>query len=235
VSDKRDNVEAARRKRRVLVLASLPFVLVALGFVVHVVNLYLVTNSALTSYHAGQYTESEEQSSKLVEPNIVERYLPYFNRGDAKAADQEYTAAIDDFEIALDLAPASRQCAVAVNLAHTWELLADSYVAAGFNDGAVQLYQAAEDVIASVDGECEPPDPASDALDGVESDVAEKKSAADRAARFEELLERGGSGSDDLLDDLGSKQRESDEEKANGDARNRSETGSGDGYVDKPW
>jgi tetratricopeptide (TPR) repeat protein len=233
----RANAERTRKRRRlIMLLASIPVVLILVLVAGKLMSLSIVTQSAISLYDRGNYEASEEQSSSLLGLNIVEPWIPYFNRGDAKAADEDYTAAIDDFEKALELAPDDKKCQAAVNLAHSWEVLGDIYEEGGFHQGAVQLYQAAEDVLASMGDACEPPDAAADSFDKVEGDVADKKAQAEANQDAQDGTEPGTDGTDDKLDDLGDKQEQSDQDKANGDARDRTEDGGDDGsFVEKPW
>jgi tetratricopeptide (TPR) repeat protein len=218
-----------------MLLFSLPVVIIALIIAVKLISLSAITTVALTLYDRSDFEGSADQSSRLLDQNVIEPYIPYFNRGDAKAADEDYTGAIDDFEKALELAPADRKCQVVVNLAHSWELLGDIYEQGGYHQGAVLLYQAAEDVIAAAGDDCEAPDPAADELDQIEGDVGEKKQAAEDARDEQDATEPGAQSDDEKLDDLGDKQDQSDQDKANGDSREQGEDSDGDTYTDKPW
>jgi len=232
----RPDPDAPRRRRRTkLLLFSIPVVIIALIIAIKLISLSAITTVALTLYDRSDFEGSADQSSRLLDQNFIEPYIPYFNRGDAKAADQDYTAAIDDFEKALELAPADRKCQVVVNLAHSWELLGDIYEEGGYHQGAVLLYQAAEDVIAAAGDDCDPPDEAADELDQVEGDVADKKAAAEEARDAQDATEPGEQSDEEKLDELGDKQEESDQEKANGDSREQGEDSDGDTFTDKPW
>jgi tetratricopeptide (TPR) repeat protein len=232
---RKDPERARRRRRRILLLASVPIVIFVLLVAGKLLSLAIVNGTAIAQFERGAYDSSEETSSSLLELNLVETWIPYFNRGDAKAADEDYTSAIDDFEKALDLAPTDKQCMVAINLAHSWETLGDIYEEGGYHQGAVQLYQAAEDVLASMGDSCEAPDDAADQFDQKQSDIADKKAQAEANQEAQEEQDPDASTPDDKLDDLGDKQQQSDQDKANGDSRDRSDDGGGSGYVEKPW
>jgi tetratricopeptide (TPR) repeat protein len=231
----RDPERARRRRRGILLIASIPIVIFVVLVAGKLLSLSIVNGTAMAQYDRGDYDASEQTSSSLLELNLVETWIPYFNRADAKAADEDYTSAIDDFEKALDLAPDDKRCMVAVNLAHSWETLGDIYEQGGYHQGAVQLYQAAEDVLASMGDSCEPPDDAADQFEQEQSDIAGKKAQAEANQQADEQEQPGGETPDDKLDDLGDKQQQSDQDKANGDSRDRSDDDGGSGYVEKPW
>ena len=230
-----DPERARRRRRRILLLASVPVVIFALLLAGKLISVTVINQTAIAQYNRSAFEQSEETWSGMLEFNLVETWIPFFNRGDAKVGAEDYTSAIDDFEKALELAPGDKKCMVAVNLAHSWETLGDIYEEGGFHQGAVQLYQAAEDVLASMGDDCEPPDAAADQFDQVEGDVADKKAQAEANQQAQESEDPGSQGSDDKLDDLGDKQQQSDQEKANGDARDRNDDDTGGSYTDKPW
>jgi hypothetical protein len=105
-------VDRLRRRRVLMFWISLPVVLVVLVAAIKLLSLAPTAQLAIDAYDSGRYTSSQEISGSLLELNLVEPYLPYFNRGDAFAADQYYGPATDDFERALELAPEDRKCDV---------------------------------------------------------------------------------------------------------------------------
>ena len=110
-------VQGLRRRRRLLFWLTLPIALFAIFWGIKFLSLAPTAQGAIDSYEYGDYVDSEERSSSLLFLNVAEPYLPYFNRGDAYAADQYYGLATDDFERALELAPLDRKCDVRLNLA----------------------------------------------------------------------------------------------------------------------
>jgi tetratricopeptide (TPR) repeat protein len=231
-----DPERARRRRRRLLVLVSLPVVALVLFIAARLVLPAATTADAISLYDSGRYTESEDRSTELLEGNLLEPWIPWFNRGDARIGDEDYTGAIDDFEKALELAPPDRTCEVRVNLALSWSTLGDIYEEAGFHQGAVQLYDAAEKVIADGADQCRPPDPAAEELGRMQADLENKKAEAEARRDREDADNPTGPGDlDDKLDDLGDKQSQSDEEKANEDSRDRGESDPLSGLTGKPW
>ena len=221
-------------------LFSLPVAFVALAFAFKLIGLSTTTQVAISTYNAGAYQQSQDASSELLDGdllggNFIEPWIPWFNRGDAKAADLDFTPAIDDFEHALELAPDDKECLVRVNLSLSWELLGDSYAASGFPQGALQLYDAAEKVITDAGDKCDPPDPAAEELSEAGERIKEKKSAAEQATEEQEAQDPSSSEQDDKLEELDEQGQQSDQEKANGDARDRGEEEGQSGFTEKPW
>jgi len=230
-----DATRARRRRRAKYLLWSLPVVVAVLFVAVRLIGLSVVNQTALDLFDAGAYEASEDVSTGLLDQTVIEPYLPWFNRGDAKAAREQYTDAIDDFERALELAPADRQCDVRVNLALSWERLGDIYSAAGFPDGAKQLYEAALAVIAEGD-DCVPPEPA-----GV--DLAEAgprvQAKLDQAEQQAQAQDPGGDdesgGVDEQLDQLGEKGQAGEQDLQNGESLDRGEENGSPTIPAKPW
>ena len=227
----------ARRRRRVkYLLWSLPVVVALLYVAVRLMGVSIGNGVALTAYDSGRYSSSAEQWRSMQDETLIEPYIPWFNRGDASAAQEKYTDAIDDFERALELAPAEKKCEVRVNLALAWEKLGDAYVAGGYFQGAVLLYQAAEAVIAA-GPECQPPDQAGEDLQQADERVKEKIDQAEqqRDAADAQAGDAGPGSQQEQLDELGDKSQAGEQEKATGDSADRGESNDQYGYTDKPW
>jgi len=230
-----DAARARRRRRAKYLLWSLPVVVALLYVAVRLIGLSVVNQTAIDLFDSGSFEASEQRSTSLLDQTIIEPYLPWFNRGDAKAAQERYTDAIDDFERALELAPTDRQCDVRVNLALSWERLGDIYADAGFPDGAKQLYAASLAVIAEGE-DCVPPE-----LAGL--DLAEAgprvQAKLDQAEQQAEALDPGGDdesgGLDEQLDQLGQKGQAGEQDLQNGDSLDRGEEGGSPVYPAKPW
>jgi tetratricopeptide (TPR) repeat protein len=220
-----------RRRRLLLGLISLPVTIAAVVVAVYLIGLPITAGIAINAYNAGDYPTSKTESSKLIDHNLVETWLPYFNRGDAKAGARQYTEAVDDFEKALALAPQDRKCEVRVNLAQTWTDLGDLYERGGYHQGAVLLYQAAKDVIAAAGNECPPDSDAGKSLGQLEQGLDGKQQQA-RDAQGQQDAANPDTG-ENKLDQLGQKQQQGEQDKHDDDAKNN---GNGSGsYTDKPW
>lgn len=229
---------AARRRRRFRYLAfSLPVAIVLVVVASLLVGRLVDNQIALSKFAAGDYTGSAKQSTGLLDNNIIEPYIPWFNRGNAYAAKQEFTDAIDDFEKALVAAPADKSCTVRVNLALAWEKLGDGYAAGGYYEGAILLYKNAAAVLAGDPG-CKPPDAAGEQLQTAKQRVQDKIDQAQKdkaAAEAQAGTDPGAGGQDDQLKQLGQEGQNGAQEKANGDAAQRGEGDPKSGQTDKPW
>lgn len=223
-------------RRLKYLLISLPVVIALLYVAFRLMGVSVTNSVALTAYDSGRYESSAEQWRSMQNETIIEPYIPWFNRGDASAAQEKYTDAIDDFERALDLAPAEKKCEVRVNLALAWEKLGDIYAAGGYFQGAVLLYQAAEAVIAA-GPECQPPDKAGEDLQQADQRVKEKIEQAEkqRDAADAQDGDDGPGSQEEQLKQLGEKGQAGEQEKATGDAADRGQAGDQSGFTDKPW
>ena len=226
-----DPERARKRRRLILGLSSLPFAVAAIVVAVYLFSLPITAGLAIGLFDQGQYQASKTQSSKIIDHNLVETWLPYFDRGDAKVGAKEYTAAVDDFEKALQLAPKDRKCEVRVNLAQTWTDLGDIYERGGYHQGAVLLYQAAKDVIAAAGDECPPDSGAGKALQQLSQGLDGKQQQAQQG-QAQQDAQNPDSGQSQL-DQLGQKDQQGGQQKQNDDARDQgNDPGS---TTDKPW
>lgn len=231
-----------RRFRRWLMFwISVPIAIVGLVFSFKLLSLAPTAQQAIDAFDRGSFETSAEVSTSQLDWNIAEQWIPYFNRGDALLAGEYYVEAIEDLELALELAPVEKQCDVRVNLALAWELLADTYIAGGFYQGAVLLYEASEAVMAAAGEECAPPpdeqpEDSSNQIKESEERVAEKKEDAEnrRDAQPEPEESDSQSETDRKLEELGRNETEGAQEKADDDSGERAGEGDG-GYPDKPW
>ena len=224
------------RLRRNLLLFSLPVVLAFLVVSGWLFSLSGTASSGLIEYQRGTYVSSADTFGDLLDHNYVEKWIPFFDRGAALAADEDYIPAIDDFERALEFAPAARRCEVIVNLSLAWERLADGYAQSGLYSGAEQLYQTSLDVLEGED--CTPPEQPVEGRDpGEELDEAEARVQAKLDAS-NYLNEQGDSGEpttpEERQQQLEEQGDDAAEQKAEDDARDRAEENQGD-ITDKPW
>jgi tetratricopeptide (TPR) repeat protein len=238
-SRKPGTIEGNRRRKRVrrnLLLFSLPVVAGVLVIAGWLVNLSGTTAVGLTQYQRGNYVTSADTFGGLLAINVVEKWIPYFNRGGALAADQDYIPAIDDFERALQFAPAEHRCEVIVNLSLAWERLADGYAQSGLYSGAMQLYQTSLDVLQGED--CTPPDEPVQGRDpGEELEIAEGRVQAKLDAS-EYLNEQGDTGEpstpEERQQQLEEQGDDAAQQQAEDDALDRGEDSQGP-VTDKPW
>ena len=227
-------IERLKRRRRLMFWLTLPLALFILFWAVKFLSLAPTAQTAIDEYESGAYVASEETSSSLLFLNVVESYLPYFNRGDAYAADEYYGPATDDFEKALELAPREKKCDVRLNLALAWERFGDVYVQLGYFQGAVLLYEASEAVLDDAGPECDPPQN-QEQLDESNDRVEGKKESAQQQRDQQEPEGGDGQGEQEQqLQELEEQQQEAAQEKADQEAAERGEE-SGGYFTDKPW
>ena len=224
-----------RRRRTKYLLWSLPVVLGLLYVATRLMGLSITNGAALSLFDSARFESSAEKSTELLDETLIEPYIPWFNRGDAYAAQEKYTDAIDDFERALELAPAERQCDVRVNLALGWERLGDIYAVNGYPQGAVLLYETALKVISEGE-DCVPPEPSGEDLQAAEPRVEGKIEQSERQRDAAEGSQDEGSGSlEEQLDELGQKSEAGEQDKATQDAADRGEQSQESGRPTKPW
>jgi hypothetical protein len=229
-------VQRLRLRRRLLFWLTLPIALFAIFWAFKFISLAPTAQNAIDDYNDGLYVSSEEESSSLLFLNVVETYLPYYNRGDAYAADEYYGPATDDFEIALEKAPMEKKCDVRLNLALAWERFGDIYVQLGYYQGAVLLYEASQKVLDDAGEECDPP-PNQDQLNESKDRVEQKKQdAQEQRDQQEQQPEESDDQSqqEQQLQELEDQQQQAAQEKADQDSGDRGEE-SGGYYTDKPW
>ena len=77
-------------KRLAWYLWTIPLVLALLVVAFKLIGLSVTTQSAIAAYNRGAYETSAQYSESLLDLNVVEQYIPYFNRGDAYAAGERY-------------------------------------------------------------------------------------------------------------------------------------------------
>ena len=222
-------------KRLAWYLFTIPLVVVLVVAAFKLIGLSVTTQAAINAFNNGQFERSIEQSESLMDFNVIEPYIPYFNRGDAYAASEMFVESIDDFERALELAPEQKKCDVRVNLALSWENLGDIYAEGGFFQGAVLLYEASQAVLDDAGPECDPPEKQQQ-VDDADERVQEKKQ--DALDQLEAQPPQDGDGEqseqEQQLQQLEEQQQQAAQEKADQESGERGEQ-SGGYYTDKPW
>ena len=227
-------VQKLRRRRWLMFWLTLPIGLFSIFWGFTFLSLAPTAQVAIDACDDGDYATSESVFGSLLRNNVVETYLPYFNRGDAYAADRYYGPAIEDFEKALELAPQEKKCDVRLNLALTWERFGDIYMQLGYYQGAVLLYETGQAVLDDAGGQCDPP-PQQDELNESQDRLEQKKQDAEDQRNQQQQEQGDGPDSlDQRLQELGDQQQEAAQEKADQEAGDRgAETGGS--YTDKPW
>ena len=235
-----------RRTRRRLFWWSLPIVLVILAIAWKLVSLQLTTDGAKDDFDAGDYEGSADRSGSLLVANLIEPWIPYYNRGTALATFQNYTPATDDLGEALTRAPASERCMVRVNLALAWEQQGDAYRGAGYEEGAIRLYETSLAVIrdGAADGcqtdessrSLEQRDTLQTADERVQAKIDQQSPQIVPQPGQGDAPDEGSSGENDpsAEEKLQERGDQAAEEKAQQDAEERGRNGGGS-TTDKPW
>lgn len=226
-SEQADRKRARLRLR--LLLFSLPVVIIVLLIAAKLLSLSSIAQIAITQYDRGNFVGSAETSEGQLETNWLEPWIPFFNRGVATAADEEYIPAIEDFEKALALAPDDRRCEVALNLSLGWEKLADGYAAAGYFTGAALLYETAVDVLADAGEGC-----TEEQLEEALGRLQQKYEAIQDLIELTQPEAGEPTTPEEREQQLQEQQDDAAQDKSNDDARDRSEDGP-PGFSVKPW
>ncbi|MFT4124373.1 MAG: hypothetical protein QM635_11125 [Microbacteriaceae bacterium] len=230
---------AQRGRLRVILLAvTIPLTVFALVVAIWLVRPVLVEKRAIAEYERGDYAASEATSGSLVGEFMVEDWIPWFDRGAARAAQQDYVDAIDDFQRSLARVPASRECLVRLNLALAWETLGDEYLASGYPDGAEKLYDAGRKVIEAGSENCAD----DEELQQLHDEIEQRQDYAEQQAEGgDDSGDDSGEDEQDKLDQLDQKDSAGGQDKQDADSRDRGDEAGGEGSgssgsgTDTPW
>ena len=85
---------------------------------------------AIDAFDDEYYAESIDASTSLLAVNVFEALPALLQPRRRLRRRRQRRLAIDDFELALELAPVEKQCDVRLNLALGWERFGDAYVEA---------------------------------------------------------------------------------------------------------
>lgn len=128
-----------RRKRRLLLLWSLPVMLIAFLAALKLLSAIALNMAGTSAYEHANHNTAAERFESLEFFNVVEPWKAYFNQGTAIYAGGEFFEAKEQLEVALDLVPkgepgappGKEECDVRTNLSLSLEGLGDEAMAAG--------------------------------------------------------------------------------------------------------
>lgn len=128
-----------RRKRRLLLLWSLPVMLIAFLAALKLLSAVALNMAGTSAYQHANHNTAAERFESLEFFNVVEPWKAYFNQGTAIYAGGEFFEAKEQLEVALDLVPkgepgappGKEECDVRTNLSLSLEGLGDEAMAAG--------------------------------------------------------------------------------------------------------
>ncbi len=145
---KLDTEGLRKRRRKTLLLWSLPVCIVALLVLLWIVALLLSTAWGNNAYKKGDYRVAAGHYGRLLSLNFVERYKMHYNQGTALLGAKDFAGARTALEQALDLGiPTAFECQVRVNLVLSIIGQAEASVANKQYDEAIVRYDDAKSVI----------------------------------------------------------------------------------------
>lgn len=168
------------RRRRRLLLWSLPIVLIAALFSAKTLSAAGAAQQASDQYAAGDFEGAADAARAQMFLNIFEQWKAHFNLGDAYVGLGVLDEAQQEFESALSLASGADACTVRVNLALLFELRGDNAAEAGTLEQARTEYDAALATIADADDGCFPPPKESESE---QADPEDKEDSDERAGQ----------------------------------------------------
>ena len=136
-------IDDRRQRRRRLLWASAPVVLVVALVALKAISMPLINDRGIDAFDRGDSASATDRFDALAVGNVVQRHIAPFNLGDARFVARDFDGARAQFERALDLAPADDRCRVLVNLVMTVEALGDDRAESDDSDGARALYTEA--------------------------------------------------------------------------------------------
>ena len=142
------------RLRRITKINLIIGTIAALVFSYIAVTAYFGTASQVR-YTSNDFPGAKRAASVFLHLSPVQRHIGYFNRGTAEAAVGDYDAAQADLEAALEIAPASAECAVRINLSFVYEKQADE-VAGEDPEQSQELYDRSLKTLEDAPKECQP-------------------------------------------------------------------------------
>lgn len=135
------------KKRKKLLLVSLPLCLVIGLFAIKMLSIPILSEIAYINYKRSDYTGAIAMIYPLNWLNYFESYKAPFNQGNAYFKNSNYSEAENKFRQALEMAPKERDCDVRINLALSIEQQADTFLAQKNYDQAILKYDEAKSVI----------------------------------------------------------------------------------------
>lgn len=126
--------------------------LLVFGYVA--VTLYFGAASQVR-YASNDFPGAKKASTAFLTLSPIQRHIGYYNRGTAEAAVGDFEPAQADLESALEITPASDECAVRINLSYVYEKLADE-VADQDPDQSDELYDRSLQTLKDAPEECQP-------------------------------------------------------------------------------
>lgn len=146
-----------RRKRKRLLLWSLPVMLIAFLAAVKLLSAVALNMAGSSAYSNASYNTAAERFESLEVFNVIEPWKAYFNQGTAIYAGGQFFQATQKLDVALDLVPKSPQgeppgedeCDVRTNYSLALEGMGDEAMAAGDPAMGADYYAQAQEMLSN--------------------------------------------------------------------------------------
>lgn len=147
-----------RRKRKLLLLWSLPVLIIAFLAAFKLLSAVAVNMAGTSAYEHANHNTAADRFELLADYfNVVEPWKAHFNQGTAIYASGEFFAAKEELEVALDLVPkgepgappGKEECDVRTNLSLSLEGLGDEAMAAGDPAMGANYYTQAQTALSN--------------------------------------------------------------------------------------
>lgn len=146
-----------RRKRKRLLLWSIPLMLIAFLAAVKLLSAVAINMAGSSAYENANYNTAADRFESLEVFNVIEPWKAHFNQGTAIYAGGQFFQATQELDVALDLVPKSPQgeppgedeCSVRTNNSLAIEGLGDEASAAGDPAMAAARYAEAQEMLAN--------------------------------------------------------------------------------------
>jgi tetratricopeptide (TPR) repeat protein len=139
--------DVRRRTRRRLLLAGLPFALVALALQWKVAGMFDHDRDGRAFYAAGAFDDAQEAFASNRSLNLMEAWISPYDDGTAQYRLADFSGAVRSLEVALASAPKEEECRVRINLALAHEAVGDEAAASDDPATGRAEWQQALDVL----------------------------------------------------------------------------------------
>lgn len=188
---------------------------------------------------AAEYDNSRAAFDRTTRMNPLDPWIGYFNRGTAHYQLGDFTSAIADFQQALDMAPPSQYCMIALNLSWSWESLGDNQSAGGNQTQAEQSWAHGREVLDGVEcGDDSPEGQSGDeSTDGDDSGQSPQGQQQETSDRLQDKIDESQQNQPESQDSEQSQQEQLEQRQQEAQSENAQNQGSapGENTTDRSW